>query len=289
MKGPTYVAFDGMTWPNPADPLEVEWSLRYGAPSREQMLVAASVVAAYRQLVEDPQRIRSGKVATLRQALAAAEQPEPAPSPEDVADRPCPRCGGPAITHYADASTPAEPFALVPSRIECRDGCGTDVRDAEPAHGGAVATHDVQVCARCGVRQRADDNPEFCWGCGYGVTVATQEPAPLPPMLLPDPDALPEVCSKSQRVDGPYHSTRWDGDDARTVCVFCGEVRDALSGAIIRQPRRQHDPGALMEEPDLYAHQLDGDSYAQAEDDAHMRAMEERMEHEAELGEGGAR
>lgn len=112
----------------------------------------------------------------LQHAAQTAEQPEPAPSPEDVADRPCPRCGGPAITHYADASTPAEPFALVPSRIECRDGCGTDVRDAEPAHGGTVATQAVWVCTRCGVRQQ-EDNPPFCWGCGYGETVATQEPA----------------------------------------------------------------------------------------------------------------
>jgi hypothetical protein len=48
-----------------------------------------------------------------------------------------------------------------------------------------------------------------------------------------DPALDPDVCRKSRRVDGPYHSTRWDGDDPYTVCVFCGQVRDAVSGRIV--------------------------------------------------------
>jgi len=75
MKGPTYIAFDGMSWPNPTDPLDVEWSMRYGNPSREQMLVAASFVAAYRHLVEDSAVRRNEKITALRTAIAA-EQPE---------------------------------------------------------------------------------------------------------------------------------------------------------------------------------------------------------------------
>jgi hypothetical protein len=42
---------DGTTWPDPHDPSNVEWELRYGEPTREQMLFAASVISAYSYLV----------------------------------------------------------------------------------------------------------------------------------------------------------------------------------------------------------------------------------------------
>lgn len=42
-------------------------------------------------------------------------------------------------------------------------------------------------------------------------------------------------CPSSKRVDDPtLHSTRFDGDDPYTVCVYCGETRDAITGRIIR-------------------------------------------------------
>lgn len=66
-----YLHFDGMTWPHPGDPGEVEWTLRYGTPTREQLNVAASMVAAYKQLIEDPQRRRNEKVAGVRRAQAS--------------------------------------------------------------------------------------------------------------------------------------------------------------------------------------------------------------------------
>jgi len=43
-----------------------------------------------------------------------------------------------------------------------------------------------------------------------------------------------DVCLRSRRIDGPRHSWRFDGDDPRLECVFCGEVRDALSGRVLR-------------------------------------------------------
>jgi len=64
-----YLRFDGMSWPNPDDPAGVEWQLRYGSPVEVRM-VAASYVAAYKQLVEDTVRRRNEKVAGIR---AAAE------------------------------------------------------------------------------------------------------------------------------------------------------------------------------------------------------------------------
>jgi hypothetical protein len=45
---------------------------------------------------------------------------------------------------------------------------------------------------------------------------------------------MADECPKSERLDGPLHSWRWDGDDPRVICVFCGEVRDALTGEVLR-------------------------------------------------------
>ena len=42
------------TWPDPADPLKVEWKLRYGTPDRTDLLWAASVISAYKHLMEGP-------------------------------------------------------------------------------------------------------------------------------------------------------------------------------------------------------------------------------------------
>lgn len=65
----SYLNFDGMTWPNPADPNDVEWALRYGEPTREQRMVAASFIAAYRQLVADSQRRRNEKARGILRAV----------------------------------------------------------------------------------------------------------------------------------------------------------------------------------------------------------------------------
>lgn len=69
-----HVRFDGMTWPDPRDPAEVEWTLRYGRPTRGDLLTAASFIAAYKQLVYDNQTVRNGKVRALRAASAQARQ-----------------------------------------------------------------------------------------------------------------------------------------------------------------------------------------------------------------------
>lgn len=54
-------------FPNHDDPLDVEWALRYGTLTREQELVAASFISAYKQLVAyDSQRSRNAKVSALR-------------------------------------------------------------------------------------------------------------------------------------------------------------------------------------------------------------------------------
>ena len=47
-------------------------------------------------------------------------------------------------------------------------------------------------------------------------------------------EARRAICLHSGRVDGPYHSWRFDGDDPLIICVFCDETRDAQSGREIR-------------------------------------------------------
>lgn len=44
-------------------------------------------------------------------------------------------------------------------------------------------------------------------------------------------------CPLSERVDGPWHSWRFDGDDPYIACAYCGEMRDAISGLLIRPGR----------------------------------------------------
>lgn len=45
--------------------------------------------------------------------------------------------------------------------------------------------------------------------------------------------AKAEHCPKSTRVDGPWHSWQFDGDDPYVVCVFCGKRQDALTARVI--------------------------------------------------------
>jgi hypothetical protein len=68
-----YVCFDGMTWPNPKASDDLEWRLRYAAESitREDQLVMASFLAAYRGLISMPSRRRNQRVGQIRRAVVA--------------------------------------------------------------------------------------------------------------------------------------------------------------------------------------------------------------------------
>lgn len=47
-----FTHFDGMCFPQPGQKLsDIEWQLRYGTPTKEQLMVAASVISAYSGLV----------------------------------------------------------------------------------------------------------------------------------------------------------------------------------------------------------------------------------------------
>lgn len=66
------IRFDGMGWPHPDDAADLEWRLRYTTTaSREDCLTAASVVAAYRQLIGDSLATSRSKLSRIRRALAS--------------------------------------------------------------------------------------------------------------------------------------------------------------------------------------------------------------------------
>lgn len=63
---------DGTVWPIPSNALgDVEWQLRYGNPESVK-LVAASVIAAYGELIRLPQKDRQKRVMVLRAAARMA-------------------------------------------------------------------------------------------------------------------------------------------------------------------------------------------------------------------------
>lgn len=64
-----FVRVEGTTWPNPNDPTEVQWRLRYGTPSKSDLLIAASFMHAYAYLLSMSQKDRNHRVATIREAV----------------------------------------------------------------------------------------------------------------------------------------------------------------------------------------------------------------------------
>lgn len=74
MESKTYANFDGMVWPLPND--DLEYRLRYaGYPgkdfifSMEDRLVAASILAAYGQLISISEKQRNFIVKLIREAI----------------------------------------------------------------------------------------------------------------------------------------------------------------------------------------------------------------------------
>ena len=67
--------FDGMSWPLPD---ELEYTLRYGTPSRGDILMAASIVSAYQELIFCTDKKRRTVVRELRKAI------KPTPERRDV-------------------------------------------------------------------------------------------------------------------------------------------------------------------------------------------------------------
>lgn len=62
----SYLHIGDMTWPHPADPDEIQWRLRYGTPTRSDLLVAASFIEAYGALIDMPQGLRNRRIGQIR-------------------------------------------------------------------------------------------------------------------------------------------------------------------------------------------------------------------------------
>lgn len=52
----------------------------------------------------------------------------------------------------------------------------------------------------------------------------------------PKSDYAGNLCALSNRSDGK-HSWKFDGDDPYIECFYCGELKDALNGRVIRLGR----------------------------------------------------
>lgn len=62
-----WARFDTMVWPIPdGDMSELEWRLRHGIPTEADVMAAAGVIAAYRQMVNDPEKKRRVVIRHLR-------------------------------------------------------------------------------------------------------------------------------------------------------------------------------------------------------------------------------
>jgi len=67
-----YVIFGGMTWPVPGTRFEeAEYRLRYGRATTQDIALAASVMAAYRQMVGDPEAKLRYVMRNVRVAMTA--------------------------------------------------------------------------------------------------------------------------------------------------------------------------------------------------------------------------
>jgi hypothetical protein len=83
---------DGTVWSLPGDHPDggLEWRLRYATPTtRTDALLAAGVVACYRELIRLPQRERNKRVKQLREAIGRCLNPEYCVQSSDGECYPC--------------------------------------------------------------------------------------------------------------------------------------------------------------------------------------------------------
>jgi hypothetical protein len=69
---PRHLMFDQMTWPRPDT--ELEWTLRYGKPTEKDIMLAASICAAYAALVYGTQRRRNQIISTIRRLIESTRK-----------------------------------------------------------------------------------------------------------------------------------------------------------------------------------------------------------------------
>jgi hypothetical protein len=66
----THARINDMSWPLPL--CELEWKLRYSSyPEKSELLQAASIISAYRQMIWDSEKTRRHVIRGLRRAMNA--------------------------------------------------------------------------------------------------------------------------------------------------------------------------------------------------------------------------
>ncbi len=72
-----FEAEDGSTisWPDPRDPMEIQWKLRYGNPTKSDLLNAAQFLDAYGHLFYLDVRTRNLRMRQVKEAMAATPNP----------------------------------------------------------------------------------------------------------------------------------------------------------------------------------------------------------------------
>jgi len=62
-----YRKIKDMVWPAPGKRMDdIGWKIRYGMPVKSDRLMAASIIDAYKQMIQDPQKKRNFIISELR-------------------------------------------------------------------------------------------------------------------------------------------------------------------------------------------------------------------------------
>lgn len=69
-----YLTFEDMCWPDPRDPRELGWRVRYAPESltRRDQMVLSSIISAYAHLISLDSRTRQKRVMQIRTAQEGA-------------------------------------------------------------------------------------------------------------------------------------------------------------------------------------------------------------------------
>lgn len=63
-----------MAWPDPRDPDDLEWRLRWGSnPTGYDCHEAAAYIQAYRALIDLPQKVRNARIEQIKRAMEATQ------------------------------------------------------------------------------------------------------------------------------------------------------------------------------------------------------------------------
>jgi hypothetical protein len=122
--GRFYRSFGGMCWPAPSEDLgDLSHTLTYGEPTKEELLVCASVINAYQHMIRLTAARRASIIRELRQGPNG-----PAPKPE-------PATWEAPFTGHCGASKDGE----------CVKSWCPQIRDGEPVRSGRHCPLDNEV------------------------------------------------------------------------------------------------------------------------------------------------